>query len=77
MTFKSEIREHEDKAKAMRAALSQVPAPCDCSASDIAQAQQEVEAHGLPPTPARFQRKFRWGYRQASTAFEAVGGMLS
>ena len=47
--------------------------PLFCSAGDFAQAKRDVAEHGMPTTPARFQRTFRWGYIRASDAFLAVG----
>lgn len=37
-------------------------------------AKADAEEHGYPPTPARWQRKFKWGYGYARRIFEEVTG---
>ena len=55
-----------------KVALSQVPAQCDCSVADLEQAREDIRENGMPPTPARWQRRFRWGYRRSSTALATL-----
>jgi len=40
-----------------------------CNGDD---ARADVRAHGLPPTPARWQRRFNWGYAFASLVLEEL-----
>ena len=39
---------------------------------DLERALRNVEAEGMPPTPSRFQRRFRWGYTRASAVLDAI-----
>lgn len=43
-----------------------------CTRKDLAEAVVDVENHGVPDTPARWQRKFGWGYRRAAAALDRV-----
>lgn len=35
-------------------------------------ATEDIESHGFPPTPARFQRLFGWGYTHASNVLNQL-----
>ena len=50
-------------------------APLDLSAAteaELAMCRADILANGIPPTPARWQRTFRWSYHKAQSAMMQI-----
>ncbi len=58
-------------------------APLDLSAAnedELDLCRKDMIANGIPPTPARWQRKFKWSYHKAQSAMmqlDTLGMSLS
>lgn len=44
----------------------------DCLGVDVAKAEAAILSEGLPPTPAKYQRLFGWGYTRASRVLDVL-----
>jgi len=76
MSWQDERREAEATLERMRPDL-RGPSPSGCSAGDLKKALQDARQNGLPPTPARWQRMWRWGYCQSHDALERVRARMT